>query len=381
MKNMKNRYDIAIAGAGIVGIAIAYTAARQGLKVAIFERHPRAIGATIRNFGMVWPFGQPLETFGRAMRAREIWLELAQKAGFWAAKTGALCLAYHDDEMAVMEEFAETRKDMGYQIRMLTPEETISKSKVVNPAGLKGSLWSATEVNVDPREAAFSIHRYLQEAFGVEIFFNTAITHIDSPWLSSGNKSWQADQIFVCSGADFETLYPEVFTQSGITKCKLQMMRTTHQPDGWRLGPTLCAGLTLQHYHSFAHCQSLETLKKRYSEELPDYNEWGIHVLVSQTSFGEVTIGDSHEYGLDLSPFDSHYINDLILKYLATFASFPRMDIAETWNGIYPKLEGKTEFVAHPQDGVTIVNGMGGAGMTLSFGLAEEILKEMAVTA
>ncbi len=367
-------YDIAIVGSGIVGMATAYTAAKQGLKVAIFERHPRAIGATIRNFGMVWPIGQPLDTFDRAMRGRDTWIELSRKAGFWAAKTGAFCLAYHDDEMDVLEEFVETRRNSGYQIGLIAPEETLAKSKVINPHGLKGALWSATEVNVDPREATQAIHQYLREEMGVDFFYNTAITQVDSPWLSSGEQSWKAERIYVCSGADFETLYPEIFAESGITKCKLQMMRTTHQPDGWNLGPTLCAGLTLQFYSAFAHCQSLDVVKKRFADELPEYNQWGIHVLVSQTSFGEITIGDSHEYGLDLSPFDRSDVNQLILDYLKTFASFPRMEIAETWNGIYPKLEGRTEFIAEPAEGVTIVNGLGGSGMTLSFGLAEELL-------
>jgi D-hydroxyproline dehydrogenase subunit beta len=98
----------------------------------------------------------------------------------------------------------------------------------------------------------------------------------------------------------------------------------------------------------------------------------GIHVLLSQTSLGELTIGDSHEYGLAPSPFDREEINRAILDYLGTFASAPTFAIAERWHGIYPKLPGKTEFIATPEKGVTIVNGLGGAGMTFSFGLAEE---------
>lgn len=374
MKNASEKYDVAVVGTGIVGLSLAYTAAKKGLRVAMFERFPRATGATIRNFGMIWPIGQPLETFQRAMKARETWLALAQNAGFWAAKTGALCLAYHDDELAVLEEFVQTRKDHGYQVQLLTAEETLAKSKVINPSGLKGGLWSTTEINIDPREATLAIHQYLREKMGVAFYYNTAITQIDSPWLSNGNDSWQAEQIYVCSGADFETLYPETYAASGITRCKLQMLRTTYQPDSWKLGPTLCAGLTLQHYGSFAHCQSLEALKARFTAEMPEYNQWGIHVLVSQTSFGEITIGDSHEYGLDLSPFDKAHINRLILDYLHSFAAFPHMDIAETWNGVYSKLAGKTELIETPEEGVTIVNGLGGAGMTLSFGLAAEIL-------
>ncbi len=376
MQQSSSKYDIAVVGGGIVGLAVAYAAAKKGLGVAIFERHPKAQGATIRNFGMVWPVGQPSATFGRAMHSREIWLELAQKAGFWANPGGSLHLAYHEDELHVLEEFVATTRQVGYQCQMLTPVETIGKSPAVNPVGLEGALWSATEVNVDPREATEAIHNYLTKQMGVQIFYNTVITDISYPHLSSGAGNWQAEQIFVCSGADFETLYPRLYAQSGMTKCKLQMMRTAPQPNKWQLGPNLAAGLTLQHYASFGHCESLQLLKKRFTREMSEYNRWGIHVLVSQTRSGEITIGDSHEYGLDLSPFDKYSVNELILKYLKKFLKLPSLEIAESWHGIYAKFPGKTEYVAQPAPGVTIVNGLGGAGMTLSFGLATELIEQ-----
>lgn len=97
--------------------------------------------------------------------------------------------------------------------------------------------------------------------------------------------------------------------------------------------------------------------------------------MVSQNSRGELIIGDSHEYGPTHDPFDKHFINQLILDYLKSFALFPDNTIAATWNGTYPKLKnGGTELVLSPIPGVTIVNGVGGAGMTLSFGLAEQVV-------
>ena len=97
--------------------------------------------------------------------------------------------------------------------------------------------------------------------------------------------------------------------------------------------------------------------------------------MVSQNKDGQLTIGDSHEYGQSFEPFDRMFINELILDYLKRFASFKSQKITETWNGIYAKLtDGSTEIVAHPQSGITIINGLGGAGMTLSFGLCEQVI-------
>ncbi len=70
--------DIAVIGAGIVGLAHAYEAARRGLSVVLFERNARALGASIRNFGMILPLGMsPGVVHERAMRSREVWLEVA----------------------------------------------------------------------------------------------------------------------------------------------------------------------------------------------------------------------------------------------------------------------------------------------------------------
>ena len=169
-------------------------------------------------------------------------------------------------------------------------------------------------------------------------------------------------------------LYPQQVRAAGLVKCKLQMLRTAAQPDGWRLGPSLCAGLTLRHYANFEHCKSLPAVSARYDRENPDFQKWGIHVLLSQNHLGELIIGDSHEYGPHPGPFDNEDINQLILRYLHTFAEVPDLEIAGTWHGIYPKLAGQSDFVLEVAPDVTIVNGLGGAGMTLSFGLAQEVL-------
>jgi D-hydroxyproline dehydrogenase subunit beta len=112
------------------------------------------------------------------------------------------------------------------------------------------------------------------------------------------------------------------------------------------------------------------------ADEMLDYVRHGIHVMVSQNGLGELTLGDSHEYGAEIAPFDKQEIDELILRYLDTFFNAPKLRIASRWNGVYVKHTTEPYFIARPVAGVTIVTGVGGAGMTLSFGLAEKIVKE-----
>ncbi len=46
------------------------------------------------------------------------------------------------------------------------------------------------------------------------------------------------------------------------------MMRLKVQPADWRIGPALCGGLSLIHYHSFKAAASLPALRQRYTEEM-----------------------------------------------------------------------------------------------------------------
>jgi glycine/D-amino acid oxidase-like deaminating enzyme len=143
------------------------------------------------------------------------------------------------------------------------------------------------------------------------------------------------------------------------------------------LGPTLCAGLTLRHYTAFKKCASLAKVSAKYDTESLEYKDHGIHVLLAQNNYGELIIGDSHHYSKTPEPFDREDVNELILKYLDTFASIGSFRITERWNGVYPKVSDNSSLILNPEKGVSIVTGLGGAGMTLSFGLAEELVNTL----
>jgi hypothetical protein len=70
--------------------------------------------------------------------------------------------------------------------------------------------------------------------------------------------------------------------------------------------------------------------------------------MASQTADGAVTIGDSHEYGLDVDIFNNEEIDRLILDYLKGFARLPNMQIAERWHGVYARHFDRPSSMSNP---------------------------------
>src|SRR5215813_5980927 len=99
-------YDVAVVGAGICGLAHALAAARRGKAVVVIDRDARANGASVRNFGFVTVTGQRRgECWRRAMRSRDVWLEVAQAAHIPILQRGLLIVARRPEARAVLEQF------------------------------------------------------------------------------------------------------------------------------------------------------------------------------------------------------------------------------------------------------------------------------------
>ena len=374
---MNTEFDIAIIGGGIVGLAQGWMAARHGQKVGIFERSSGAQDATVRNFGMIWPVGQPAgEMYNIALNSRQLWLEIAAQSNLNIEECGSIHLAHHEDERQVLREFIDQST---HSTEWISPTEVCSRSALANPNGLLGGMYSPTELRVNPRTAAEHIRNWLASDCGVQMHFDTPITSVNGNELRSSNgESWTASKIIICSGSDLCTLFPDNFAASRLVLCKLQMLKSVSQPDYSPAPvPHIASGLTLRHYESFASCPSLEAVKTRVKQESPILDEYGIHVMASQFPNGEVILGDSHEYGDNITPFDKSEIDDLMLRELEKVIRLQDWTIKEKWHGIYAKHPELPIYEEEIDEIVSLFVGTGGAGMTLSFGLADRYWKKM----
>ena len=111
-------FDLAVIGAGIVGLACALAAAKRGKRVVVIDRDAQANGASVRNFGFITVTGQERGAmWRRARRSGEVWAEVAAEAAIPVLHRGLLMTARRPESVAVLEAFLAT--EMGADCRLL----------------------------------------------------------------------------------------------------------------------------------------------------------------------------------------------------------------------------------------------------------------------
>lgn len=359
---------VVIVGAGIIGLAHAITAREHGHDVVVFERDGRALGASVRNFGTLWPIGcVPGAERAQALYGIERWTYLAEEAGFWIGRQGSLSLAYREEAWAVLQEFRDSVDDC----TLLDAAAVLRRFPAANPRGLRGAIYSAAEAVVHPASTLAALSDYARRR-GVTIHFGTPVVKVhDEAVETSDGRHVPFQHLVVAAGDEMRLLFPEALASAHVQRCRLQMMRTVPQPAGFDMGAVFVSDLTLCHYPAFKDCPSTPLLRARLERELPQHCDWGVHVIAAQHDDRTLTLGDSHEYGLDFDPDSHEGVEQLILDALGDFVDLPDPRIASRWHGVYLKsMVGETQVVLHPRERVTMVTAMGGLGMTLSWGLA-----------
>lgn len=369
-----NSNEVIIIGSGIIGLAHAITAREAGYDVRLFERDGRALGASVRNFGTLWPIGC---SFGaereQALFGVQRWKQFAKAAGFWTSPKGSVSLAYREEAWAVLNEFSGQG---GGEFELLEAGEVLRRFPAVNPTGLRGALFSAEETVVHSPSAIAALTEHARR-LGVKFYFGKPVVRVfeDAIECSDGDQ-FAFDRLVIAAGEEMRLLFPTELAAANIRRCRLQMMRTVPQPTNFYLGAILVSDLTLCHYPAFRNCPSTMKLRDRLEAELPRHRDWGVHVIAAQHNDGTLTLGDSHEYAEDFAPESHAEVEELILDALRDFVCVPDLRIASRWHGVYLKSTvGQTQVVLQPMDRVTMVTAMGGLGMTLSWGLAQRTIQ------
>src|SRR3984885_13544740 len=173
-------YDLAVVGAGIIGLATALAAVRRGLRVVVIDRDAQSNGASVRNFGFVTVTGQESgQLWDWARRSREVWQEVATAAGIPVTQRGLWMMVRRSESVRVLEAFMRTGMAAGCSL--LSAAEARRRCPEVPAPKLAAVLQSALELRVESRNAIPRLAAWLEEAKGVTFVRNTRVLDIDVP--------------------------------------------------------------------------------------------------------------------------------------------------------------------------------------------------------
>lgn len=363
-------YDLVVIGAGIVGLASAWAARQRGLRVAVVERHAQCIGASVRNFGFVTVSGQRRGThWRRALRSRDIWLQVAPQAGIEVLQQGLYLLARRPEAQQVLEAFLRT--EMGEGCRLIGPQAAARELPLLQPGC--AVLHSPHERRVESRDAIPRLSHWLQTVQGVDFHWNTPVQSIELPRVRTSRGTLHARHCVVCPGHELQALYPEAIAQAGIRLCTLQMLRV-RPAQAVRLPGAVLSDLSLARNDGFADLPEAAALKARLRREQSDCLDSGVHLIAVQSADGSLVVGDSHVYGAAEAPFASQAIDDLILQELHQVLRLPGATVSERWTGTYASADDVV-FQTSPAPGVALGIVTGGTGASTAFAFGEELVQ------
>jgi D-hydroxyproline dehydrogenase subunit beta len=373
---LSRRFDLAVVGAGIVGLAHALAAARRGLRVVVFDREREAIGASVRNFGFITVTGQRRgECWRRALRSRDIWLEVASQAGIAIEQEGLVVVARRPEAMAVLEAFAAT--EMGTACELLDGRGARTRYPMLGEGSIEGVLWSPHERRVESRGAVPKLADWLERAHGVAFVRETLVKDVAPPRVTTTTGTFEAERVAVCPGDDLLTLYADRIRALGIGRCRLHMLKVAPADRDFRLPAAVMSDLSLVRYLGYADLPEAAALKARLKVEQPHMLAQGIHLIAVQGRDGDLIVGDSHHYERSPSPFAKADVDELILAELATVLRLPDARVRERWTGTYAHLPDRLAVIDAPEPEVRLVMVTSGTGGSTAFAIGEEVIADL----
>jgi len=365
--------DLVVVGAGIVGLAHAVEAVRRGLSVLVVERNERAVGASVRNFGHGCVTGQVGQSHDWALGSRTRWQQLADQAGFWIGTDGAVIAARSTDELAVVEQLAHAGCD---DVRLLDRRQLAGHVELSDD--VLGGAHLPLDIRVNPRHALSAIAEWIQGQGGAQIWWSTSLLGLDGETVLTTRGEVTSDRTVVCVGHDVDRLFPDIASTAALQRCVLHMLRVA-SPGGRRYAPAVLSGTSLLRYPAFTAVASHASLRERYERDQPELLRVGLNLMFTQLPDGDLTIGDTHAYGVTHDPYRDESLDRLVLVAAARLLGVPGLEVKQRWRGVYASAPADT-LIAQATATATVVSVTSGIGMTIAHGLAGTVLDRILAT-
>ena len=244
------QYDAIVIGGGLVGSAIAYGLAREGLKTALIDEGDVAFRASRGNFGLVWVqskgLGAPHYQRWTRLSAEE-WPKLAAELGARTGvvvgleQPGGLQLCLGDEEVAtrqrMMEQMRSEAGNFGFDYRMIERDELDDMLPGLGPK-VTGASWTPYDGHVNSLYLLHALHKGFVERGGVYLPNRTidyAATQPHEFRLGSGADEIAAPKVVLAAGLGNAELAPLFGLSAPVRPQRGQILVTERTDRVWNL--------------------------------------------------------------------------------------------------------------------------------------------------
>jgi FAD dependent oxidoreductase TIGR03364 len=363
-----------VIGGGILGTMHALYLRRAGLDVIQVEAEAGPVGASMRNFGLVWVSGRRAgPELAAARLARRLWEAVSVDVpGVGFRAEGSLTVAVDPTERKVMEAYADLSDAAEHDTRFLEPDEL----RRVNPAiegDVAGGLWCTADAIVEPRLALGAFREYLSSSPGYRFVAGRRIVAVEAGVATDqlGGR-WEADVIVAATGAWHDGLLGAHLAAAPVRRVRLQMLETApapQRPAPQRLTTSVADADSLRYYPAY-EVTDLDVLPA--PSELAAWHH--LQLLMVQRVDGGLTIGDTHAYN---EPFAFDLDEAASIELLARAERIlgrPLPPVGRRWEGVYSQTTDPDRlwYRQEVEPGIWVVTGPGGRGMTCAPAIATE---------
>lgn len=238
---MSGRRMIVIGG-GLVGAAIAYGAAREGLNVRVLDQGDSAFRASRGNFGLVWVSskGAGMPRYAAWSRdALKLWpglqRELLELTGVDAGlrQVGGFWLGFSDKEVKARHELLSgiSQAVDGIPFTMMEPSELRQYLPGIGPAVVGGSFCEL-DGDANPLMLLRGLHAGLIQK-GADIISGVDVVEVGYDPASglfeavaSDGQRWQAERLVLAAGLGNARLAPQVGLHAPVKPSRGQVLIT-----------------------------------------------------------------------------------------------------------------------------------------------------------
>lgn len=204
---------IAIVGAGIAGLSLAWALRKLGVSVSLFEQGaiPNPVSSSFDEHRITRHTYGGLRGYGRMMPAAfatydRLWADLGVSHYH---PTGMAFIARTSSDWYT--ETAAELDDMGIAHRLLTADDIATRLPMVRPDGIVSAFEAEGAGMLFASRIVTDLARWVTEN-GVDLHPHTRIDDIDvdAGWLKAGGQRFDADIIVIAAGAWLPRLRPDL---------------------------------------------------------------------------------------------------------------------------------------------------------------------------